>query len=307
MKVYIETTYMKYSHYEPLFDMFKQIVFTTEVDPECEILIGMYDDQNDAFFDQFPKLKLIMLLSSGFDHLYLSYFKQRGVMITNAKGLYDIQIAEDVVSKMLYFNRRMFTYYDQMKKGVWKHENLHFELYERQALILGAGSIGQLIARRLKGFDMETVGYKRTYEELEDFDHIITDMHALNKAYQTCDYLIIALPLNTYTNQMINRNVLSQLKKDCLIVNIGRGEIIDQEALIEALNNGLIRGAALDVTYPEPLPKDHPLWKAKNLYISPHNASASPMVKHRRVQLIKSLLDLYIDHKSLFNVVLDNN
>jgi len=304
MKILLETTYLKQHHYKPLIEKYPNIEFTFDPDPECEILIGVYNDQNQAFFDQFKKLKWIILVSSGFNQLDLTYLRNRNVAVTNGKGIYDIQIAEDVVSKMLYFNRRMDVYHEQMKEHLWKHQAPHYELYQQQALILGAGSIGQTIAQRLKGFDMEVVGYKRHFETLPNFDHIITNEEDLNKYYKTCDYLIISLPLNQHTEKMINEDVLNKLKNDVVIVNIGRGEIIDQEALMIALNEERIRGAGLDVTYPEPLPEDDPLWNAKNIYISPHNSSASPKVQERRMSVVIDLLDKYLNDQPLYNIIL---
>ncbi len=304
MKVFLETTYIKQQHYTELINYYQDIEFVFEVDPACEILVGFYEGVPDKFFDQFKHLKLVILISSGYDHLNLSYMKQRNIIVTNAKGLYDIQIAEDVVAKMLYFNRNIIDHQKNMDDHIWKHQPQMYELYEQQALILGAGSIGQAIAKRLKGFDMETIGYKKSYEEVPYFDKIITCDKELNAHFMTCDYVVISLPLNKYTRHMINEKTLSLMKPSTLIINIGRGEIIDQDALIKALNEGVIRGAAIDVTYPEPLPENDPLWDAKNLFITPHNASASPMVTHRRMALIIKQIDLFISNKQLFNVVL---
>ena len=278
MKVFLETTYIKKQHYTDLINYYKDIEFVFQVDPSCEILIGFYDNAPDVFFEQFKNLKLVILVSSGYDHLNLTYLKKRNIRVTNAKGLYDIQIAEDVVAKMLYFNRNIKDHQENMNAHIWKHQPQMYELYEQQALILGAGSIGQAIAKRLKGFDVETVGYKKSYEEVPYFDKIITCDKELKSHYMTCDYVIISLPLNKYTKHMINEKTLTLMKPTTLIINIGRGEIIDQNALIKALNQGNIRGAAIDVTYPEPLPNHDPLWDAKNIFITPHNASASPMV-----------------------------
>ncbi len=304
MKIFIETKYLKQQYYQPLIDAFPEHEFTVIEESECEIIIGMFDQKDCAYFDQFTNLRLIMLLSAGFDHLDLEYFKRRHVIITNARGVYDIQIAEDVVSKMLYFNKKLNIYYDQMKNHVWKHHPPHYELYRSQALILGAGSIGHMIAKRLKGFDMDVIGYKQTYEDLSYFDQIITKQDQLNEYYKTCDYLIISLPLNKFTERLIDKEVLSLLKKDAVVINIGRGEIIDQSALINALNLDMIRGAALDVTYPEPLSDNHLLWNAKNIYITPHNSSDSLKVHERRVELIVDLLDKYFNHNALYNIVL---
>jgi phosphoglycerate dehydrogenase-like enzyme len=304
MKIFLETKYVKKEDYQPLIDAYPQYLMTFKEEKDCEILIGMFDKKPKTYFDQFVHLKWIILISSGYNHLDFNYLTQRGIRVTNAKGVYDIQIAEDVIAKMLYFNKNMHVYDNYRKKHMWKHQGPHYELYQQEALILGAGSIGQDIAKRLKAFDMKIIGYKRTHKSLPYFDKVITDLKTLSKYYKTCDYLIIALPLNEYTESMVDASVLNQLKPSTLIINIGRGEIIDQDALIKALNLERIRGAALDVTTPEPLPKDHKLWDAKHIYISPHNASASPKVQERRINMVIELLKRDLNHQDIFNVVL---
>jgi len=307
MKIFLETKFISQSAYQYLIDAWPQYKMTFIEEEDCEIIIGMFANNPQSYFDQFKKLKWIILISSGYNHLDFSYLKNRGIRVTNAKGAYDIQIAEDVVAKMLYFNKNMHIYDNHRKKHLWKHEGPHYELYKQEALILGAGSIGQAIAKRLKAFDMKIIGYKKTHEPLPFFDEVVTDLKTLSKYYKTCDYLIIALPLNQYTESMIDASVLNQLKPSTLIVNIGRGEIIDQDALIKALNLEKIRGAALDVTVPEPLPKNHKLWDAKHIYISPHNASASPKVQERILNMVIELLKRDLGHKEIFNVVLQGS
>ena len=299
MKIYLETTFMEKQLYQPIINRYPQFEFTFNKDEDCEILIGVFFDRDEIYFDHFKNLKWIMLFVAGFDHLDLAYLKKRQIMLTNGQTVYDIQIAEDVVAKMLFLNRQMGIYHDQMKTHVWKHQAPHYELYQQQVLILGAGSIGQLIAKRLKAFEMEIIGYKRTYENLDNFDAIITKKDELIKYYRSCDYLIVCLPLTKQTKNFIDKKVFDLLKPTALLINIARGDIIDQDALIDALNQNKIRGAALDVTSPEPLPKNHPLWDANHVFITPHNASASPMMQQRRLDLICDQLDLFLTDKKI--------
>ncbi len=304
MKIFLETTYMNKNSYQDIIDTFIEHTFTFTEESDCDAIIGVFQGKDLSYFDQFKQLKWFLLITAGFDHIDLDYFKKRNITVTNGQGVYDIQIAEDVIAKMLFFNRRMDQYHGQMKSHVWKHQAPHYELYKNQVLILGAGSIGQLIAKRLKSFEMEIIGYKRTLEELPYFDHIITSLDDLETYLKTSDYLIISLPLNQYTKHFVSDERLSLLKPTCLIVNIARGEIIDQDALIKHLKANKIRGAALDVVTPEPLPKDHELWDLDQVFISPHNASASPKMHQRRLDLVFDLLQMYREEKPLKHVVI---
>ncbi|MFA6801680.1 MAG: NAD(P)-dependent oxidoreductase, partial [Acholeplasmataceae bacterium] len=223
MKIYLETTFMEKQLYQPIINRYPQFEFTFNKDEDCEILIGVFFDRDEIYFDHFKNLKWIMLFVAGFDHLDLAYLKKRQIMLTNGQTVYDIQIAEDVVAKMLFLNRQMGIYHDQMKTHVWKHQAPHYELYQQQVLILGAGSIGQLIAKRLKAFEMEIIGYKRTYENLDNFDAIITKKDELIKYYRSCDYLIVCLPLTKQTKNFIDKKVFDLLKPTALLINIARG------------------------------------------------------------------------------------
>ncbi|MGE4321331.1 MAG: D-2-hydroxyacid dehydrogenase [Acholeplasmataceae bacterium] len=304
MKIFLETTYMNKNSYQVIIDTYKEHTFTFVEESDCEAIVGVFHGKDLSYFDQFKNLKWFLLITAGFDHIDLDYFKKRNITVTNGQGVYDIQIAEDVIAKMLFFNRRMDQYHDQMKSHLWKHQAPHYELYQNQVLILGAGSIGQLIAKRLKSFEMDIIGYKRTFESLPNFDHIITSNDDLETYLKTCDYLIVSLPLNQHTKHFVSDHRLSLLKPTCLIVNIARGEIIDQDALIKYLKAKKIRGAALDVVTPEPLPKDHELWDIDQVFLSPHNASASPMMHQRRLDLVFDLLQMYREEKPLKHVVI---
>lgn len=307
MKIYLDTAYIKKSEYAYLIESYPTYTYTFNEEEDCDILIGYFGKKKQSFFDQFKQLKWIILISSGYNHLDLNYLKNRGITVTNAKGIYGISISEDVVSKMLYFDKNIYRYRHNQRNHLWQEENPHYEMYQQQALILGTGSIGVEVAKRLKGFDMEVVGYKRTHEKVKYFDKIVSDKKTLNQYYQSCDYLIITLPSNQHTRHMINQNVFNQLKSSVLLINIGRGDIIHQEDLVIALREGKLRGAALDVVTPEPLPKDHPLWDMEQVLITPHSSSLSPRLQRRRLDMIIDLFNQYEQGKTLYNIVLEGD
>ena len=304
MKIFLEIGTLKIENYHALVERFKDIEFT--INP------GIYDVDavicNPGFvayenLDLYPNVRWIHLLSAGFNTVDLDYVKSRGILMTNAKDVFSIQIAEDVFAKILYFNRNLETYVENKKTGLWKHERVLYEIAHSTVGIIGTGSIGTEIAKRMKSFDTRILGYRRKKEDNPYFDHIYHDQNGLETIYKESDYIIVAIPLSKETYQMIGARAFSQMKKTALIINIARGEVIDQEAMINALSNHQIRGAGLDVTVPEPLPKDCPLWSMRQVLITPHNASASPYVNQRLMNSVVSTIENYINHLPFDNKI----
>jgi len=307
MKIYLDTTFIKPKDYQQLISDYPKHQYTFTEDEDCDVIVGFFGRKEQNFFDQFKQLKWIILISSGYNHLDFNYLTKRGITVTNAKGVYGISISEDVVSKMLYFDKNIYQYIENQQNHLWQSAPPHHEMYEKQALILGTGSIGLEIAKRLKGFDMEVIGYKSKPEELLYFDQIITSKSKLNEFYKTCDYLIITLPSNKHTKHFVNKETFDLLKPSTLLINIARGDIILQEDLVKALQEGKIRGAALDVVTPEPLPYDHILWSMHHVLITPHSSSLSPRINERRIKMIIKLLTAFDQKQPLFNIVLDGD
>jgi D-2-hydroxyacid dehydrogenase (NADP+) len=295
MKIFLEIGTLKIENYHMLVDHFKDIEFTIDSNMfDVDAVIsnpGFVAKQN---LDKYPNVKWIHLLTAGYNTVDLDYIKSRSILMTNAKDVFSIQIAEDVFSKILYFNRNLETYVENKKSGLWKHERVLYEIAHSTVGIIGTGSIGTEIAKRMKSFDTTILGYRRKKELNPYFDHIYYDQQGLDTIYKESDYIIIAIPLSQETYQLIDERAFSLMKKSALIINIARGEVIDQDAMIHALSNHQIRGAGLDVTVPEPLPKESPLWSMRQVLITPHNASASPYVNQRLMHSVVSSIDHYI-------------
>ena len=169
--------------------------------------------------------------------------------------------------------------------------------------ILGTGSIGQEIAKRIAAFNTHIIGYNQSGRFVEYFDEIVTGSEGLNSLLSKSDYVIVSLPLNKGTKFLINKENLRLMKENAIIINIARGEIINQDDLIEALENKIIKGAGLDVVYPEPLAKDSKLWKLDNVFITPHNSFSSPKTTKRLISLIIENLNNYLNNKELKNYI----
>ena len=306
MKIFLDPTMLKIEVYEQTINKFKDHEFVTEIEDsfDADVIVSMGNLFEPKSLDRYQKLKWIALISAGYDHVDLDYLKKRNIMLTNAKDVFSIQIAEDIVSKIMFFNRNLAFHYEKQKEKEWKYKSVSHEIYGSTIGILGTGSIGQHIAKRLKSFDTKIIGYKRTYDHVPFFDAIYTDQSGLYELLKESDYVIVALPLNDHTKAILDARALSIMKPNALLINVARGDIVDQQALTKALVSHQIRGAALDVTSPEPLPKNDPLWELDNCFITPHNASASPKIHERIRDEIEDTLDRVIQHKELDNQII---
>ena len=190
-----------------------------------------------------------------------------------------------------------------MYLGEWNPIRKEPELTGSTVGIVGAGSIGIEVAKRLKSFDTKVIGYKRKAEAVRFFDEIYTGNEGLEIVIRESDYLIIAVPLTKETMHLINKERISWMKSSAVLINVARGKIVDQDALVDALNAGKLRGAGLDVTTPEPLPKDHPLWKMSQVFITPHNASSSPFMQRRLMELVLHNLERYVNNNTVDYII----
>ncbi len=305
MKIWLDKYLLKDHYVSQIEGALSGHEIVTDIKQAYDVVIAITMPQHvtDTYLDQMPNLKFIKLLTAGYNTIDLENIKIRGIEIAYAQDVFSIQIAEDVIAKILTFNRRLPLYIEHMKNQAWEFERIDHELYQKTVGIIGAGSIGKEVAIRLKAFGCHILGYRRTKMEDSNYDELFHDRNGLETLLSSSDYIILSLPLSNATKHFIGENEFKLMKPHALMINVARGEVIDQNALIHALNNGLIRGAGLDVTTPEPLPKDHPLWHAKNVFITPHQASASPKMQERLITEVIQTIQAYVSHKTLTNLI----
>ncbi|MBN2876342.1 MAG: D-2-hydroxyacid dehydrogenase [Bacilli bacterium] len=299
--IYVDPRLIGRENFKTLESRYSDIDFITEISnkEQLEVLITMPQVVKSMKVQEYPNLKWIQYLMAGYDGVDLNMFKQKGIVFSNAQDIFSKSIAEDVFTKILFFNRHVKQFVQNMEQSIWEPIREEPELTGSNALILGVGSIGKEVAKRFQAFEMNVTGYRATKKPAEHFDSIITEDDELNKALQVADYVVMALPLNEKTDHMFNKEKFTLMKSSALFINVGRGPSVNQDDLVEALRNRQIRGAGLDVTEPEPLPKDHPLWKLDNVYLTPHNASSSPYMRDRLFEMICMNLDLYLAGKQV--------
>jgi len=249
--------------------------------PEAEI--GWFDDYSDGIFFKAPaaaaNAKWINTVGVGLDAMPTQLFVERGQIFTNGAGLMPDVIAEFAVMGALALAKRL----DQVVRAFDRQEWIRgapgdFEMLGATALIIGYGEIGSGIGTRLKAFGTEVTGVRRG----PDNDPDIIGPDDWRARLGAFDFVILAAPATSETRAMIGAGELAAMKPGVRIVNIARGSLIDQDALVAALESGKVAGAFLDVTTPEPLPADHPLWRAPNTLITMHLSGQSQTTAFQR-------------------------
>jgi len=245
--------------------------------------------------EKFKQLKFIQLTSAGFDKVPMDYIKASNIKVENAKGVYSIPMAEWAVLMILQFYKKSRTFFRLQANHQWIKQRDLLELSGKTAVIAGFGSVGKEIAKRLKAFDVYIIGIDLIVSDVNLADEFYPCDH-LDHVLCRADILILSLPITKETYHIINEDRLSKLKSSCIIINVARGALIDENALIKALQNKKIRGAALDVFENEPLNSDNPLWDLENVIITPHNSFASEKIADRLYALIAENIKNYVEH-----------
>jgi phosphoglycerate dehydrogenase-like enzyme len=248
-----------------------------------------------------PKLRWYHSVGAGVDTVPLSEFGKRGIVLTNNSGSYDIQIAEHLMAFVFAASRQLHRYRDHQRAHEWKDEP-HQELRDATIVVYGMGSIGGEVARLATAVGMRVVGVRRHAAPTAGISRVVpTDR--LRDVVGEADYLAITAPLTPATRGAISRDVISRMKPTAWIVNIARGAIVDEPAMIDALRERRIAGAALDVFATEPLPPENPLWSLENVIITPHSSGDSPRVGERTIALFAENLRRYKAGEPLLNQV----
>ena len=221
----------------------------------------------------FPNLRYIQLTSAGFDRVPMDEVKAGGIEIRNARGVYSVPMAEHAVWGVLsLYHQAPFFLRNQAQARWEKHRGL-LELAGKTVCILGTGSVGTACAARFRAFSCRVVGVNRTVRESAAFDAVLP-MDALDDALAMADVAVVTLPLTDATRALLNAGRLGKMKSGAVLVNIARGALIEEAALMDALQNRL-GGAVLDVFESEPLPPESPLWTMENVIVTPHNSFVS--------------------------------
>lgn len=249
-----------------------------------------------------PQLRWQHSPSAGVNHILTPAFLARDIILTNSAGVYAIPIAEFVLAFILARAKQLANLHLLQAQHKWSQEVEVQELVGVKLLIIGAGSIGQAIALRASAFDMQVWGVRRSPQPLPGFERVV-GVNEWRSLLPEADHIVVATPLTPETRGMIDADALRSMKSSAYLINIARGAIVDETALLAALKQGWIAGAGLDTFSTEPLPSDSPLWSLPSVFITPHCSAATPQKNQRIVDLFFDNLRRYHQGQPLKNVV----
>lgn len=255
------------------------------------------------------KLKWIHSTAAGVAQLMYPELRESGVLLTNPSGVFSVPMAEHTMGMMLALARNFPDCVRHQDRSHWGQQEItdqpqHLtELNGQLLLIVGFGSIGHELARRAKALDMRVWGVSRSGNGDGALAERILTASELREALPRADYVVIAAPETRQTKRLIGAEEFALMKPGARLLNVSRGTLVDQAALIHALEEGRLGGAALDVTETEPLPAESPLWKAPRLFITPHTSAMSDRLWRRQTELLIDLLERWFDGREMYNRV----
>ena len=255
------------------------------------------------------KLKWIHSTAAGVAQLMYPELRDSRILVTNPSGIFSVPMAEHTIGLLLALARNFPDSVRQQDAGRWAQQQLwdkpqHLtELNGQLLLIVGYGSIGQEVAKRAKALDLRVWGVTRSGKGNPAHAERILAAKDLHEALPEADYLVLSAPETAETKHLIGAAQIAKMKRGARLINVGRGSLLDEAALVRALEDGSLGGAALDVTETEPLPAGSPLWKAPNLMITPHTSAVSDRLWLRETALLVELLERWFDGRELFNLV----
>ena len=244
-------------------------------------------------------VKVIQIPSAGYEHA--QPFVPAGMQLANARGVHDSRTAEMALALALVSQRRLPQFWEAQNRGKWEQDVFAPSLADRKCLIVGYGSIGAALAARLRASEAEVTGVARSARKAPDGTEIRAT-EDLPELLPHAEIVFLVTPLTPETEGMVNAEFLAALPDDALVVNVGRGKVVDTAALLPELRAGRLR-AALDVTDPEPLPDGHPLWSAPGVIIAPHVAGFALLTDRRYTALVHRQIDALRTGEELLNVV----
>ena len=270
---------------------------------QADIIIG---DIPDEYFGKLDNLKWLQLASAGADRIIYGNAISDKTVLTNASGAFGEVISEYITGGILCLFRDFFSYRENQLEKHWQDTKNERMILGSTALILGCGNIGKCAAARLRAFGAKTVGVRQSREKCCEFNETYP-VKKLDSLLPDADIIVCALPGTPETERLLNRERLALVKSGAVLVNVGRGNVIDTDALCEKLQKGELFGAVLDVFECEPLEQNSPLWYMKNVFITPHIAGKSFGHSERTENLIAKIceenLRRFVNGKPLVNVV----
>ena len=275
--------------------------------PDTDIFVG-YSLRAKQLQDA-KRLKWLHSTAAGVAQLVYPELRDSAIMVTNPSGIFSVPMAEHTMGLLLALARNFPDSVRQQDQAIWSQQQLwdkaqHLaEVNGQVLLIVGYGSIGRELGKRAKAFEMRVWGVTRSGVGDGRYAEKIFSATQLPEALPEADYVVIAAPETAATKHLIGASELARMKPGARLINVGRGSLLNEKELVSALEKGALAGAAIDVAETEPLPADSPLWRAPNLFITPHTSALSDRLWKRQTTLLVELLERWFDGREMFNRV----
>lgn len=277
--------------------------------PTADVLV-IGGGWKNAWLPTATRLRFVQSISSGTNQFDIDAFRARCIALASAQGVNTNAVSEHAIGLLLALARQLPRHMSHQQRQVWHPGPAPADLAAREdelagktLLVIGLGAIGDRVARLARAFDMRTVGIRRdaakggSADEIHDFDR-------LPDLLPRADAIVLSCPLTDETHRLINARTLRHMKPGAWLINVARGGCVDEAALIEALTEGRIAGAALDVADPEPLARDSPLWTLPNVLITPHRACETRRYEDNLLSILsRNLAKLRVGDATLVNRV----
>jgi D-2-hydroxyacid dehydrogenase (NADP+) len=267
----------------------------------CDALVTL--QYSEAFLE--TTLQWIQSIQAGVDRFPFDELRERGIVLTNSTGIHGEAVGETVVCYMLMLTRLQHRYRWTQREHRWDRPDWHepSTLNKKSLCVVGLGTLGRGIATRASALGMKVIGVRRTVGPIEGVSEIYPES-ALHKAITDRDFVALAVPLTDDTHHLFSTAEFETIGKDAYLMNVARGSVVDELALIEALENGDIAGAALDVFEEEPLPKDSPLWDMENVIVTPHTSAHTRDYYRNVANIVRENIERIDTGEELMNRIL---
>lgn len=275
---------------------------TVEELADCAALLGYF---SPAMLSSLPRLHWVQTPAAGVERLCAAEWANPDAVLTNGSGAFGVAIAEYMLTGLLMQLRLMPAYMRNQQSHVWRCMGQCRSIAGSRITVVGMGDIGTAFAQRAKALGAHITGVRRTEAPLPPEYNAVYTADQLEAAVRDADAVVLALPGTAATKELISVRVLAAMRRDAILINCGRGATVDETALIEALQQGRLAGAVLDVMAVEPLPQDSPLWDMENVIITPHISGhdEDPINAARIYDIFRENLRRFLAGESLINVV----
>lgn len=282
---------------------YKSVKETTDEEVQrANVIIGGMDTDR---IRESKNLEWIQLRSAGADHFCQKGILAPGTILTNATGAFGPEISEYMLGAVLLLYKNFHLYQKNQEKHLWRYAAEARAIQGSTTLVIGLGDIGGNFARKMHALGSRVIGVKRNAGPKPDYVDQLFTTEGLDEALPQADIVALSLPNTPETRHIIEARRLALMKPSAILINVGRGTSVDTDALCQALTAGRLGGCVLDVTEPEPLPEDHPLWDAPNVVITPHISGLSERkeIQEHIVRLAGENLERFLMGKPLINEV----